>query len=79
MPRTHEQAALFEQITAPIGRFGFGANNVGQGEAIIGNLGAEAVATVNTARDKVLGKAKVARNAWKSGLRSAVRAEMHEL
>ena len=26
-----------------------------------------------------LGKAKVARNAWKSGLRSAVKAEMHEL
>ena len=47
-----EQAALLEQITAPLSRICFVANNVGQGEAIIGNPRAEAVAMVNMAHDK---------------------------
>ena len=51
-PRMREQAALLEQITAPLSRICFVANNVGQGEAIIGNPRAEAVAMVNMAHDK---------------------------
>ena len=51
-PRMREQAALLEQITAPISRFRFVANNVGQGETIIGNPTVEAVATGNRAHDK---------------------------
>ena len=52
-PRVHKQTTFLKQVTAPISRFGFVADNVGKGEAIIGNPTAEAVATFNRAHDNV--------------------------
>ena len=51
-PRVHKQTTFLKQVTAPISRFGFGAINVGKGEAIIGNPTPEAMAKGNRAHDK---------------------------